>query len=711
MLIFSFSITQAQQPSFRIGILDAPDGQVSQGALLAIEQINNEGGVLGADGTRFLLEPIIQGPDVFGSISTAVSNLRSASVVAVIGPVSPTEIDSNLSALQRFGIPIITPVTSDNLLARDTSELIMRSRSAEVLLGRALASVLVQDIGARDIQPILLDSAATAGLVGFTSAAQSLGATNRQPLLGLTSTQYVERIMQSNPPALVIYGAVDAATEVIIGLRNARFGGLIAYNDADSPEFRALLPTNELDGIISATSWSFGLSDAASTQFLVDFVRRYGRVPGPIDAAGYDSVVMIAEALSRPGVLADNLLAITGLQGAQGALNPATLPLGETSDNTSVIRHTSNGGVSVLARFVGSTRVQGEDNVQPPIIINRATATPRPTNTPQPTATPDGVTATIKSQVLNVRTGPSTVYDAIGQLRNAEQVRLIGANVNVTWGVIVFRGTNAWISLDPSLVDVVGDRRSLPIVAAPPTPTPGPTSTPAPTATNSQPDPVVVSVSPNILVRGQNNAITVTVQNGGGATTGQFAIAASFEPGAVFSGVTIPNPGLTPGQAAAVQLQALLNGATGFYQTPIIADLNSEVNEGPGENNNSSFIYAYKLDQITASTGQITVNSGFGLNLDGLGGNDLVFNGGAMQTAAGCTLDVANCIGTLTVGLNFDSAHYDIISSISGVNSNSVNVAPGQTIGLYTDNGRRVVIRIDSASPAAVTFTYRVYGA
>jgi uncharacterized protein YgiM (DUF1202 family) len=310
---------------------------------------------------------------------------------------------------------------------------------------------------------------------------------------------------------------------------------------------------------------------------------------------------------------------------------------------------------------------------------------------------------------LNVRTGPSTTYDILGQLRNGEQVRLVGTSLDAGWGVINFRGLQGWISLAGNLVEVAGDLRTLPVVATPPTPTPGPTNTPAPTATLSTADIVVNGASPTVLLWNTPMNVAVNVVNGGGVTSGRFAIAASFEPGAVFSGITVQNPGLGAGQSTVVNLPVTLTGSTGFYSTTIVADLNNEVSEGPGEANNGAFLFNYKLDHATANAGQITLNSGLGINLDGTGGDDLVFNNGNMSAPGVCNPNTSSCIGPLTVGLNFDSAHFDAITSGNGVNLNALGLAFGQTVGFITDGGRRGVLRIDAVSNSSVTFSYRVY--
>ena len=53
---------------------------------------------------------------------------------------------------------------------------------------------------------------------------------------------------------------------------------------------------------------------------------------------------------------------------------------------------------------------------------------------------------TVNSARLNVRTGPSTNYEILGQLNGGETIFPIGANVDFTWLVIAFRGQTGWVA-------------------------------------------------------------------------------------------------------------------------------------------------------------------------------------------------------------------------------------------------------------------------
>jgi hypothetical protein len=64
-LIASFTIVHAQdQPVLRIGILDDEQGPTTSGARLAAQELNDSGGVRGADGSFLRLELVVQPPDM-----------------------------------------------------------------------------------------------------------------------------------------------------------------------------------------------------------------------------------------------------------------------------------------------------------------------------------------------------------------------------------------------------------------------------------------------------------------------------------------------------------------------------------------------------------------------------------------------------------------------------------------------------------------------
>lgn len=695
---------QAQGSVFRIGVLDDEFGPISRGARLAVQEINASGGVRGADGTRFRLELVIQPAD---DVAFSISNLQQASVIAVLGPESSNDVLSNLATLQGIGpgIPILTPATDDTILALDTSDQLFRLRAQEALQGRALARFIANDLNANIVVTAQLDLASTAGIVGFTTAASQQGIPVRQSFLRDQNTSIdtlASRIISANAQVAVTYGPPALAADLYLSLRESGWSGTFAYNNANSVEFREAVPRELLEGVYSTTTWSYAYDAVVSVGFVQNYLAAFGSVPGPVEAAAYDGVFLLARAIGEPGSLIDNLADIDNFLGVQGELDPSTLATGELSNNVAITRLGEFGAPAPIVRYAGDERLTDTDVVVAPININPGVALPTATpQGPPPTPTLDGVFLTATRR-QNIRTGPGLNYDVIGQFSEGETARIIGANLDFSWVVIQYRGQQAWLFRD--ILEVSGNLSDVPLVQPPPTPTPPP-ATATPTA-QPIPDLVVSNAIPNRLIIGQPFNVTATVTNQGGAAAGPFAVAASFEPGGVYSAVNLQ--GLGAGQSINITLTGTLGtGATGQYTVAIVADLNDQVNEGPaGEANNTAYELVYTADRPTLSSGTITIAPGSVITLDTMP-EDIQWTGNELIAVNGANIYVLS--GNVAA---FSNVHYDAINTTTNASPINVAVLPNALLGLKTDNNNnnRGVIRVDNVIAGGnLTITYRIY--
>ncbi len=684
-------------PVFRIGVLDDARGPLTNGARLAVQEINKGGGVTDANGTQFQLELIVQPTDNGTLLAQAINNLQRSSVIAVVGPKTNEEVLNGMTALQSLNVPVLVAATGDTLIASDTSGRIFRSRAADILQGRALATYLIQDLTIQRIATVQLDIESTGEVVGFATSAAGLGVAPQNSYILDASTsieQIINNIRASNPQIVVAFGPANSAAELYNGLRAAGWGGQFAYNRAENAAFRDKVNIDEIGGILSASTWTIGATDDISEAFITNYVHTFGEVPNILAAAGYDSVYLIGQAILLPGNLQSTLQQVDNFQGVQGALRPAQLGRGELSDNVVVTQLGPFGGPEVRARFAGSVRLPGDN---PAVLIE--------TPTPAPTATPEGVWITIKSARQNVRSGPGLEYDVLGQLQQGETAQVIGANVDFTWVVIEYRGQQGWLAT--YLLDVSGDQRTVPIITPPPTPTPRPptaTPTPQPIA-----DIVIVSATPARFTVGVPFAISVTVRNQGALDAGPFAVAANFPPDSVFSAVNLP--GLSAGQQTVVNLTGTFtSGTTGSFNVVIVADLNNEVDEGIGEDNNDDYNFVYFVDRPILNAGTLTIGPGSVLNLEGVGIDDVTWNGAGTDLVF-----IAPPPGSgmyIMAGINdINSVTYDMIDpSLATTTSLNVALLPNAYIGIITAEGNRGVIHVDSVvAGGLITLTYRVY--
>ncbi len=693
LLLVGFNSGLSAQYTLRIGLIDAPDGSMLAGARLAADHVNAAGGVIGADGTVFQLSVVDTAPD---HMEIAAANMRQASVIAVIGPETNQALADSMALLQGLNVPIFTPATSDTVLLSDTSNRIFRSRARESLLAKGLADYLLNARNINSIQTVQLDAASTVNLITLANVLAGFGirpSNLRYDEGRLNLDQIAETIAQTAPDAVAIYGLPRAAAQAYNGIRAAGYRGDVVYAHANDPDFIEIVPAASLPGIISVSSWSYSLDEAASRDFTLSYARAFGKLPDALSTAGYDSVQLLALAASGSGTLAEELAAIQSFRGVQGQLNPSALPPAEISSNVVVTRLNEYGAPNVVARYRDQERreIQSETGL-------RDTPSPQPSSTPIPTATPTGYHLIVQSRFQNVRSGPGLEYEVIGQVLQGSQLRVLGATIDYSWLVIDYRGQWGWLAA--YLVESYGNRHLVPIIQPPATSTPGPTATTAPPR---EPDLLVLHVDPARITLGQSTSVNVTVRNQGLSPAGNFAIASTFEPGGQYVGIN--QAGLAPGQQTILQLRPTLNGPSGPQSVIIVVDLNGEVYEGPvGEANNQSFVYNYIADRPVLTSGNWMIAPG-SFDLDGDAVSDFSWTGNDLIAQGNAAMLLMNHFASL------NDAHYDAINlSQAIINTLNADQLQNATIGIVTADGHRGLMRLtDVRRNGSLTVEYRVY--
>jgi heat shock protein HslJ/uncharacterized protein YraI len=103
----------------------------------------------------------------------------------------------------------------------------------------------------------------------------------------------------------------------------------------------------------------------------------------------------------------------------------------------------------------------------------------------------------VGAQVLNIRSGPGTVFPVIGAARAGDEGEIIGRSADGRWWVVSaprLPGGKGWVSADFVLAT---HAENVPVIASPPTPRP-PTPTPVPTARPTAAPPPPATPSPDI---------------------------------------------------------------------------------------------------------------------------------------------------------------------------------------------------------------------
>ena len=216
--------------------------------------------------------------------------------------------------------------------------------------------------------------------------------------------------------------------------------------------------------------------------------------------------------ISPPPTETDTPIPLTAVAGASGTETPTPVPTPTSTSTPSLtpVPTPTSTSTPSLTPTPTSTSTSTPSPTPMPTPTPTRTSTPSPTptstNTPSPTpipsptrtSTPSPMPTSTTPQVLvdgtyNVRAGPGTNYDRVGQVQAGQTLDIMARNPDGTWWqVCCVDGERVWIKA--SLAPTKGSTAAVPVAAdIPPTPTSAsPTAAPAATPT------IVVGV-PDVL--------------------------------------------------------------------------------------------------------------------------------------------------------------------------------------------------------------------
>lgn len=709
--------------SLNIGWLEGQGSAGERGARLAVQQINEAGGVTGPDGTVYRLELIYpQRPLVVAEdLPVVLRNLLSRQVVALLGPVQNRLILPNVEILSEAEVPLLTLASADTITDVDADDNIIRVRAAERYYSRAMADFFIRELGFTRIALVQTDVADTEALLLFEQVMQ---AANIAPVLKFQRLDNssleadANAILSEAPEVVVMWGRPEDAAALLQTLRAANYTGQFAYRDVLDAVNEGVMSRRLAENTFGVASWVYTTPNTVSRIFLVDFVTAYNQIPDDAEAAAYDAVWILRRYIENGGAdvsgLYDALVNSPPIFTVQGRLEPALYGNGDVSRHVYVYQMRDTGGPSLVARYANDVRLTGEDEIdeEPRIValIGTITATPTAsytpsitptaTDTPLPTATPNQVVAIGDLDAVNLRSGPSIDFDVQGQLLRGEVVPVVAANNDFSWLVVTWRGQQVWVSTD--VVEVFDPANlivQLPIVDAQTIQTPGALTDPDLAA--SAPDLVIDSVilNPETIIPGQPFTATVLVRNRGGVPAGPFTVGTTFQPGNI--AVVGSSSGIPANSAGGVELSSVI-AASGTYTIDVVVDTSDVVAESNEGNNIYSFTYSLSAPVIAQVEG-LTITPNVPIVLTG-GTPDLIWDGVSLVAQGAARIGVIP-------GLNYESTTPNDLP----VNSlNLTSIGPdqffsGAVLGIQTAEGLRGVIRVEGVINNVAIISYRIF--
>ena len=311
--------TDDTMATIKIGLIQRTDSYVSfgKGALLAKEEINAAGGVMGKQ-IEFLAYDNVSMPT-----TTIVEELQAAGVSAILGPI----FSSNTLPLRSIVKVPLLPAANSRAITEE-NDFIFIAGVANDLQARTIAHAAAES-GAKTAATIRLDPDAYSMIItdAFQQAFMALGGETLAAETYASGdedfTTQLTAIKEANPDVVFFASWPPAVPKAMKQARKMGITATFIGGDGwDEETFLTTLDDNApLEGGFYTANFSAETPGEKAQAFVAAYRAAENRDPGGITAVGYDAVYLLAQAIENsqstdPVMIRDALAAITDYSGA-----------------------------------------------------------------------------------------------------------------------------------------------------------------------------------------------------------------------------------------------------------------------------------------------------------------------------------------------------------------------------------------------------------
>jgi branched-chain amino acid transport system substrate-binding protein len=346
---------QAQSGKIKIGEYasltgkEAAFGQSShKGTVLAIEEINAAGGVLGRQ-LELVSEDNQSKPGESATIATKL--ITREKVVALLGEVASSRSIEAAIVAQKYRIPLISP-SSTNPKVTEIGNYIFRVCFIDPFQGTALAKFASSHLKARRVAIVTsVSSAYSVGLAKFFR--EQFVADGGQVVLEQKYSEgdkdfkaQLTAIKAAAPDAIFVPGYYTEAALMCkqardLGLKQPLFGG----DGWEAPEL-ITIGGKAVEGCYYSTHYSPEIPTAAVKTFVQRFKARWnGETPDAMAALGYDSALVLIDAIRRAGSTDSDKIrsALATTKDLEGVTGRTTIDAQRNASKPAVVVEVRNG--------------------------------------------------------------------------------------------------------------------------------------------------------------------------------------------------------------------------------------------------------------------------------------------------------------------------------------------------------------------------------
>ncbi len=324
-----------------------------EGTLLAVEELNAAGGVLGKQ-IKLMTEDTQSKP---GEPATVVNKLISRdSAVAILGEVASSRSLEAAPICQQNKIPMISP-SSTNPKVTETGDYIFRVCFIDPFQGTVMANFASQTLKAKKVA-IFTDAKSdySKGLAKFfKDKFEANGGTITSELDYNGGDKdfkaQLTTIRASSPDAVFVPGYYTDVALICIQAKQLGLDVPLLGGDGWESEKLTEIGKEAVEGNYFSTHYHPDVGSDMSKKFLASYQKRFnGKVPDALAANGYDSMMLLADAIKRAGgtdaaKLRDAIASTKDLTLVTGSI---TINAKRDADKSAVILQIKDGGYKFL---------------------------------------------------------------------------------------------------------------------------------------------------------------------------------------------------------------------------------------------------------------------------------------------------------------------------------------------------------------------------
>jgi branched-chain amino acid transport system substrate-binding protein len=326
------------------------------GLMLAVEETNNAGGVLGKK-IKLLTEDDQSKPEEAATAATKL--ITRDGVKALIGEVASSRTLAAAPIAQDNGIPLVSPASTNPEVTRK-GDYIFRVCYIDPFQGEVMAKFIYNSLGLRNVA-ILKDvkNDYSVGLAQFfeetfKSLGGNISATQAYSEGDSDFKAQLTALKGTSPEAVFVPGYYTEAALIVKQARELNMN--MPFLGGDGWESAKLLEIggDAINGTFFSTHYASDDTSYVVRNFVTKYKEHYGGAPDAMGALGYDAAFILFDAIERAGSTEGTAIrdALAGTRNFQGVTGNITIDENRNARKSAVIMSVTDG------RFVYRETIQ-----------------------------------------------------------------------------------------------------------------------------------------------------------------------------------------------------------------------------------------------------------------------------------------------------------------------------------------------------------------